>query len=380
MFKKILFVLGLIFLPTLSGQGQTTLSPSVGSNSHPNARISKVEITPNNTNVTVDYVKTEKDAKQAWVSFSSGIYIKPKNGFVTYHIQKLGGKDELDKKYSTRDSIGTVYSFVMVFPKLDAGVELIDIIEPPDGFKWENVSINNPLTNSTASANVISSVTIQPTEPQPTIERKEYREAPQSYNRQGTSIDEIATRAKNLKANKYIDFGYDKFSDFATVSVRPYNLVGGGESFLAGMAAQMARQNGTYNTNIQTDLYILIGTGFTGTYLNQTPDRYMIGFTSTATSWQFVGEDKTLYLIVDGTRLALEPEGSKSDIGGNYTTGVRAYEQLAYVVSYDDLSRIADASSVELRLGGTQPRRLKKELQARIRVLLDLLKVDGSTP
>lgn len=146
------------------------------------------------------------------------------------------------------------------------------------------------------------------------------------------------------------------------------------------MAAEMARRNGTVNSDIQTDLYLLVGTAFSGTLLNRTPDRYLLGFTSTATSWKFVGEDKTLYLIVDGTRLQLKPEGNDSKVGGNVYSGVRTYEQLAYVVSENDLSRSADASLVELRLGNTKPRTLKKELQGRIRILLDVLKAEGSQP
>lgn len=116
----------------------------MGFSSWNNTRITRVELTADSTNVTVEYTKTQKDSKQAWVSFSSSTYLRPKGGFVSYHVQAMGDKKELDKRYTTIDAIGTKYVFTLIFPKLEPGVEYFDIIEPPDGFRWENVTIKEP--------------------------------------------------------------------------------------------------------------------------------------------------------------------------------------------------------------------------------------------
>lgn len=485
--KVISFIL---FAFTATSFGQVTENPSVGFSSWNNTRITRVELTADSTNVTVEYTKTQKDSKQAWVSFSSSTYLRPKGGFVSYHVQAMGDKKELDKRYTTIDAIGTKYVFTLIFPKLEPGVEYFDIIEPPDGFRWENVTIRNPklsvpaTTTAKTEIQVKTDVIQEPRKSDSETESLElkketiakleaeylkaltnadidalerlvsstystgYSNATKasfinsvkskqneylSYETSGVQIDfqgnlakvsgslkserlenqerkliegtfkrtwkfednkwqllstdslegtdryakrtpvsEMEALAKSLKPKKSLVFRYDKFADLSAVETDPYNLVGGGESFVAELAVGMARQNGNYDTkDIITDVYLRAGVGFKGRTLVGKPPAYLLFLVTTATSWQLLGKDKTLYFIIDEDRLKLEPaDNPDTEVGGNSTSGVRTYESIGYWISATDLAKIVKGKSVELRLGSTKPRKMKQELQNRIGNLL----------
>jgi hypothetical protein len=190
------------------------------------------------------------------------------------------------------------------------------------------------------------------------------------------SIDKMQYRAKILKINKSLNFEYDRFTDWSSVYTKPLNLVGGGEGFVAALAAGLARENGNYDADIVTDVYMTVLSGFSGRSLNTTPDNYGVLFATKATTWQFLGGDRTLYLIIDGSRRQYEPTASQNQVGGNLSSGVRTNETIGFVIPRTDLVLIANSSTVELRLGNTKPRKFKKDALERIRNLLQITAID----
>lgn len=70
-----------LFLFGFVVNGQVTDNPTVGLSNTPNTKVTKIEITPSATEVTVAYTKTEND-DTTWIRFGSSIYIRPKGGTV----------------------------------------------------------------------------------------------------------------------------------------------------------------------------------------------------------------------------------------------------------------------------------------------------------
>jgi S1-C subfamily serine protease len=140
-------ILGLFYF---KAKAQVTNNPTVGSTNCPNCTISKIEITPEQTIVSILYQKTKSNLYQSWISISSLMFIIDKSTNTKYQIIKLNDGLLLDNQYATTGKIGTIYNLNMVFPHLPSGLENFDIIEITDhgtGFIWNNVKINNPDTS-----------------------------------------------------------------------------------------------------------------------------------------------------------------------------------------------------------------------------------------
>ncbi len=149
------FLFGVFLVIDLAAQ--TTTNPSVHSSFPETSKITKIELLADSTRVTVDYVKTESSWSQDWVRFDSSTFIRDRDSDTYFKIRRLGNGMILNQKYPTPDSIGTVYTFVLVFPKLPAGVENIDLIAE-GGFSWEMVRISNPGTIGSGSTTMVSAV------------------------------------------------------------------------------------------------------------------------------------------------------------------------------------------------------------------------------
>lgn len=195
-------------------------------------------------------------------------------------------------------------------------------------------------------------------------------DAPATWPKTRTSA-EIERLNKELKPKKVLEIEYDKFKNISLVSTKTFNLVSGVESFVANTAVGMSQKSGDYSRkDIVTDLYCWVGFAFDGSVLNGVPQKYILAFSNSASDWQFLQGDSTLYWIIDDRRLQIEPVNKHTDVAGNSSSGVRTLERLDYFVSLADLKEIAAAKSAELRLGSTKPRKLKREHQDRIRNLL----------
>ena len=184
MSKKILISIALLLLSVVSF-GQVTYKPHV-KNQNNNCIIEKVELTENNTIVTI-LVPSSKNKKDC-VSFSSltilgytesipeafidkkfwcqqhGNYAILKSlGSSDYEIHKSVvehylqndkkhtihslGRDELNVWYKIYNEYDTYYEFTMYFNKIDIGIENFYILEldrPGGGWFWEGIKINNP--------------------------------------------------------------------------------------------------------------------------------------------------------------------------------------------------------------------------------------------
>ena len=183
--KKILVSVILLFMFFTTSFGQVTYKPYV-KNKNNSCIIEKVELTENNTIVTI-LVPSSKNKKDC-VSFSSltilgytesipeafidkkfwcqqhGNYAILKSlGSSDYEIHKSVvehylqndkkhtiqslGRDELNVRYKIYNEYDTYYKFTMYFNKIDIGIENFYILEldrPGGGWFWEGIKINNP--------------------------------------------------------------------------------------------------------------------------------------------------------------------------------------------------------------------------------------------
>jgi hypothetical protein len=187
--------------------------------------------------------------------------------------------------------------------------------------------------------------------------------AAQTIAGQSITTDELKARAKKLKIDKEIMIGYDKFKDQSGISTKPYNLIGGGEAFAASMAGALSR-----DTKSQLALLVNIFVTFPGQKLENAPDEFHLLFTSGSNDWLFLKGDRKAYFLIDKERLVLEPTDRDSDV-----TRAGVTEQLGYEISRNDLEKMIKAKTVEMRLGNSSPRVLKKELLTRFSKLYRLL-------
>ncbi len=136
----------LFFLLLIYGQAQSqiTLNPKAGLQNLPYLNITKVEITDQHTIVSMNYVAPYNDS--SWACANKQFYIKGIYQTVRKKLITAKGIPICDKKkwFTKR---GQFINFDLIFPKLEAGIEEIDVVEGygPNQFNFYNVLINNPL-------------------------------------------------------------------------------------------------------------------------------------------------------------------------------------------------------------------------------------------
>jgi outer membrane protein OmpA-like peptidoglycan-associated protein len=136
---SLLFLLAI--LPCLA---QITLNPKAGMQNLSYLNITKVEITDQYTLVDMHYVAPYNDS--SWACANRQFYIKGIYQTMRKRLISAKGIPICDrKKWFTQR--GQFINFQLIFPKLEAGIEEIDVIEGygPNQFNFYNVLINNPL-------------------------------------------------------------------------------------------------------------------------------------------------------------------------------------------------------------------------------------------
>jgi len=155
--------------------------------------------------------------------------------------------------------------------------------------------------------------------------------------------DEAALKAKikGFRNNKRFLIRYDKFTDKATVLVAPFGLSSTGEYMAGGHM-----------------LGIAASFGFEGQALKSPPAAYFIVFYYTGKNWLLLN-DRTVYLIADGERFKFEDNKRESDVrrGG-------VSERLLVPVPAADFERIANAKTVEVKVGGRAYQLKEEHLEA----------------
>jgi OOP family OmpA-OmpF porin len=135
------FLFLLAMLPCLA---QITLNPKAGMQNLNYLTITKIEITDQYTLVDMHYVAPYNDS--SWACANRQFYIKGIYETVRKKLITAKGIPICErKKWFTKR--GQFIDFQLIFPKLDPGIEEIDVVEGygPNQFNFYNVLINNPL-------------------------------------------------------------------------------------------------------------------------------------------------------------------------------------------------------------------------------------------
>jgi outer membrane protein OmpA-like peptidoglycan-associated protein len=139
--KTFLFILlyGISYLSF----GQITYNPSSDLQNIPYLTILKVEITDTETLINMRYVSPYKEG--GWICANKEFYI---NGVTQLERKKLVSTLNIpicDEKYNFTKE-GQFRDFQLIFPKLEPGIEKINIVEGygPNQFNFYGVNIKNP--------------------------------------------------------------------------------------------------------------------------------------------------------------------------------------------------------------------------------------------
>lgn len=142
------------------------------------------------------------------------------------------------------------------------------------------------------------------------------------------TTDELRAKAKKLKLNKEVLVAYDKFKYQSGVTTKPFNLIGGGESFAAGMVDALSRGPHGTGPGSKEALVLMVNVlfYFDGQTLENTPQEFLLLFSSGSTDWFFLKGDGSAYFLIDGERLKLEPKDRDSEVSGRNVIEPLGYE------------------------------------------------------
>lgn len=154
----------------------------------------------------------------------------------------------------------------------------------------------------------------------------------------------------NGQTNKRISQKYDKFKDTTRVTLKLYNVGGSSDSAFYGGRLSMAAS------------FV-----FRGQQLQAAPEDVVMSFTSTSQEWQYL-YSRDLYAIVDGERMSLGTAERFSEVGRG-----TVQEELVLLIPLDTFARIANATTVEMKLGRKEFA-LKEEHLKRFRDLFALMR------
>jgi hypothetical protein len=165
----------------------------------------------------------------------------------------------------------------------------------------------------------------------------------QTENLTSKTVEDLKQQTKSFKDRRKYEIRYDKFEDQTLVRFSGNNLVTSGEQFGAMLAGAMGGRS-----SLSVVPILLLGAGFvfTGDTLKQSPKDYIIYFDYSGESWAFL-KNSNLIFLVDDERIQFG-EGQvdrtiKKQGGVNEIVGFRA--------SKDDLLKIGNGKSVELKIG-----------------------------
>ena len=143
---KFYFFIPLFFIQLFSfvSFGQVTLSPQIKTRNLSNIDILRVEITDENT--TIDMRYTCMTNNENWICAKKEFYIKGVEQAERVFLLTTVNIPICEEKYYFKNQKGATRDFRLIFPKLEAGIELIDIIEMDvqNDFSFYSVAIKNP--------------------------------------------------------------------------------------------------------------------------------------------------------------------------------------------------------------------------------------------
>jgi hypothetical protein len=174
----------------------------------------------------------------------------------------------------------------------------------------------------------------------------------QTENSASKTVEDLKRQTKGFKDRRKYEVSYDKFEDQTLVRFSGNNLVTSGEQFGAMLAGAMG---GRSSPSVVPILLLGAGFVFTGDVLKESPKDYLIYFDYSGESWAFIKNSKLIFLV-DDERIQFD-EG-QVDRTIKKQGGVR--EIIGFKASKDDLLKIGNGKSVELKIGSLA-RKLKPE-------------------
>jgi hypothetical protein len=174
----------------------------------------------------------------------------------------------------------------------------------------------------------------------------------QTENSASKTVEDLKRQAKSFKDRRKYEISYDKFEDRTLVRFSGNNLVTSGEQFGAALGAAMGG-----SSSLSSIPMLLLGAGFvfTGDVLKESPKVYLIYFDYSGESWAFIKSSKLIFLVDDERIQFGEPQVDRTI---KKRGGVR--EIIGFIASKDDLLKIGNGKSVELKVGSLA-RKLKPE-------------------
>ena len=161
-----------------------------------------------------------------------------------------------------------------------------------------------------------------------------------SFGQETKPSTDLKQKIKTFKNSKRFAVDYDKFKDETHVHVGPFFTMP------LGMSAHFFFKGQT----VQEDI-----------------DKIYLTFHSYSSDWRFLN-DRTLYAIIDGERTELRDADRSSDISLGSVS-----ETLIYTLPTDTFRKIAEAKTIQLRVGSVEVK-VKDEHQIAFKDLLTLTK------
>jgi len=124
--KKQFFFFSLLFLLALNSVAQIYKNPIAGKISHPELKITKIEITDSSTIVSLQI--TNKLSSGGWFCADKNIYLKNTNGLEIYNLVNSENIPVCPEKHEFAYS-GEVLEFKLYFEKIAENIQFIDLIE-----------------------------------------------------------------------------------------------------------------------------------------------------------------------------------------------------------------------------------------------------------
>jgi len=105
---------------------QTYKNPIASKQSHPELKITRIEITENNTIVSLEV--TNKRTVGGWFCANSDIFLKNSKRTETYQLIKSENIPTCPDQYEF-SSVGETLAFKLYFPSIDQDIKFIDLVE-----------------------------------------------------------------------------------------------------------------------------------------------------------------------------------------------------------------------------------------------------------
>jgi hypothetical protein len=185
-----------------------------------------------------------------------------------------------------------------------------------------------------------------------------------STEQESQSLADLKAETKKFKNKGSFQIAYDRFDDSTFIYYDGFELIGFGESF-GGILA--AGRKAAEPPSLTMKLYFW----FESNKLTKNIDKFVLVFDSTDTEWRFL-KNRELFAIADEERFKFgEGRLSDAEIKSGIQRGFSLKESVTFTVTREQLSKLAQAKSLEIRIG-TREQVLKDKHRQMFKDMLSL--------